>query len=138
MPRTHGYSIKGSRCYGTKDWGAKGRTNVIGGLINNKLLTVALTDSNINSNIFITWLRNDLIPLLPPNAIIVMDNASFHLNSDVRTYIEQAGHILEYLPTYSPDLNPIEHKWAQAKLLRQSIQCTVDTLFSDFCCNLFI
>ena len=27
MPRTHGYSIKGQRCYGKHDWGAKGRTN---------------------------------------------------------------------------------------------------------------
>jgi transposase len=23
--------------------------------------------------------------------------------------------LLEYLPSYSPDLNPIEHKWAQAR-----------------------
>ncbi|MGG2142661.1 transposase [Symbiopectobacterium sp. RP] len=23
--------------------------------------------------------------------------------------------MLEYLPTYSPDFNQIEHKWAQAK-----------------------
>jgi len=26
--------------------------------------------------------------------------------------IKDAGHILEYLPPYSPDLNPIEKKWA--------------------------
>ncbi|MGG2140698.1 transposase [Symbiopectobacterium sp. RP] len=25
------------------------------------------------------------------------------------------GYMVEYLPTYLPDLNPIEHKWAQAK-----------------------
>ncbi|MDZ5762236.1 IS630 family transposase domain protein [Candidatus Cyrtobacter comes] len=28
MPRT--YSLKGKRCYGKHDWGAKGRTNAIG------------------------------------------------------------------------------------------------------------
>ncbi|MGG2141579.1 transposase [Symbiopectobacterium sp. RP] len=27
--------------------------------------------------------------------------------------------MVEYLPTYSPDLNPIEHKWAQAKKERE-------------------
>ena len=32
MPRTHGYSSKGQKCYGLQDWGAKGRTNVIGAL----------------------------------------------------------------------------------------------------------
>lgn len=29
MPRTHGYALKGERCYGKHDWGAKGRTNAI-------------------------------------------------------------------------------------------------------------
>ena len=33
MPRTHGYSLKGERCYGKHDWGAKGRTNAIGALV---------------------------------------------------------------------------------------------------------
>jgi hypothetical protein len=32
MPRTHGYSLKGQRCYGKHDWGAKGRMNAIGAL----------------------------------------------------------------------------------------------------------
>ncbi len=32
-PRTHGYSPKGQRCFGLKNWGAKGRTNVIGALL---------------------------------------------------------------------------------------------------------
>ena len=31
-PRTHGYSKKGQRCYGTQDWHAKGRTNAIGAI----------------------------------------------------------------------------------------------------------
>jgi len=29
--------------------------------------------------------------------------------------MEQHEHIIEFLPPYSPDLNPIEKKWAQAK-----------------------
>jgi transposase len=43
-----------------------------------------------------------------------MDNASFHKRQDIQEAITQAGHILAYLPPYSPDLNPIEKKWAQA------------------------
>ena len=42
MPRTHGYALKGKRCYGRQDWGAKGRTNVIGALLRGVLLTINL------------------------------------------------------------------------------------------------
>ena len=46
--------------------------------------------------------------------------------------IEKAGHILEYLPPYSPDLNPIEPKWSQAKARRRKYHCDVDTLFEKY------
>jgi transposase len=44
--------------------------------------------------------------------------------------IEKAGHLLEYPPAYSPDLNPIEHKWAQAKAIRKQRDCSVGKLFA--------
>ncbi|PPE04047.1 hypothetical protein HCUR_00582 [Holospora curviuscula] len=44
--------------------------------------------------------------------------------------IRDAGHILLYLLLYSPDLNPIEHKWAHAKQIRCFRNCLIDVLFS--------
>jgi transposase len=133
MPRNYGYAVKGERCYGKHDWGARGRTNAIGALIGNDLLTVSLFDENINTEIFNGWAYQDLMPKLPKAAVIVMDNAAFHKSSEMKNIIESAGHILEYLPPYSPDLNPIEHKWAQAKSLRRKHSCDIDSLFKDFC-----
>ncbi|MEM6721514.1 MAG: transposase, partial [Bacteroidota bacterium] len=43
--------------------------------------------------------------------------------------IEQKGCALEFLPPYSPDLNPIEKKWAQAKSMRRKFGYTPDQLF---------
>ncbi|WP_422646014.1 hypothetical protein, partial [Xenorhabdus miraniensis] len=40
MPRQHGYSEKGLRCFGTHDWHAKGRINVIGAIIKNTFVTL--------------------------------------------------------------------------------------------------
>ncbi|MGI4776100.1 MAG: transposase [Janthinobacterium lividum] len=40
-----------------------------------------------------------------------MDNPAFHKGSTMQEQIKTAGHILGYLPPYSHDLNPIEHKW---------------------------
>ena len=133
MPRTHGYAVKGERCFGTHDWGARGRTNAIGALCGKELLTVCLFDDNINTNIFTSWVKQDLMPRLPKDSIIVMDNAAFHKNKDMQNDFKNAGHILEYLPPYSPDLNPIEPKWAQAKSIRRKYNCSIDQLFSDYC-----
>jgi hypothetical protein len=132
MPRNHGYSLKGKRCFGCHDWGAKGRTNAIGALIDKQLLTVALFECNINTETFAVWVNQELLPILPFQSVIVMDNASFHKGKWLKEKMELNGHILEYLPPYSPDLNPIEQKWAQAKLLRKKYNCNLDQLFTNF------
>ena len=129
MPRTHGYAPIGRRCFGTRDWHAKGRTNAIGALLNKALITIGLFTVNVNADVFTAWLEQDLLPKLPPGCVIVMDNATFHTRADTQYLIRKAGHILEYLPAYSPDLNPIEQKWAQAKAIRRRTQDTIDNLF---------
>ena len=95
------------------------------------LLTVSLFSCNINSDVFHAWAVQDLLTKLPENAVIVMDNATFHKRQDTQQAIKQAGHILEYLPPYSPGLNPIEPKWAQAKAVRRRKQCDIETLFKE-------
>lgn len=129
MPRTHGYAPVGKRCVDTQDWGAKGRTNAIGALLLGCLLTASLFSGSINANVFFAWVTQDLLPKLPEKCVVVMDNASFHKREDIRQAILDAGHILEYLPPYSPDLNPIEHKWAQAKAVRRRCRCSVEEIF---------
>lgn len=131
-PRTHGYSAKGKRCYGVHDWHPSKRTNVIGALVGKSLLTVSIFDCNVNTSIFNGWVEQDLIPKLANNSVVVTDNATFHKSPYLKTMIEKAGHILEYLPPYSPDLNPIEPKWAQAKSRRRKYRCDVDTLFEKY------
>ncbi len=110
MPRTHGYAKMGGCCFGTHDWGAKGRTNAIRALIGRSLLTIALFDCTTNIDAFTAWTEQDLLPKLSTESVIVMDNATFHKGKSMKQKIEAAGHTLEYLSPYSPDLNPIEHK----------------------------
>ncbi len=129
MPRTHGYSSKGQKCYGLQDWGAKGRTNVIGALCKGVLLTVTLLNGSVNTEVFNAWVEQDLIPKLPPKSVVIMDNAAFHKSPLIYEMLENAGHKLLYLPPYSPDLNPIEKKWAQAKKLRRKTGLSLEQLF---------
>jgi transposase len=129
MPRTHDYSKKGERCYGVHDLGAKGRTNAIGALIGKALLTVTLISANVDTQVFTSWVQQDLLHKLPEKSVIVIDNATFHKGKDMQIMIENSGHTLLYLPPYSPDLNPIEKKWAHAKKIRRSTSCSIDDLF---------
>jgi transposase len=131
MPPMHGYAPMGQRCYGVRDWHAKGRTNVIGALIGECLHTIGLFKTSINADVLYTWTVQDLLPKLPPACVIVMDNAAFHKRQDIQDVIAEAGRVLEYLPAYSPDLNLIEHKWAQSKALRRTFQCSIESLFNE-------
>ena len=101
-PRMNGSAKRGERCHGTYDWQARGRTNV--------LLTPSLTTAKFDAEIFNLWVEQDLLSKLPSGAVTVMDNATCHKRGDTRAMTETPGHTLEYLPPYSPDLNPIERK----------------------------
>ena len=57
----------------------------------------------------------EVLPQLPPNTVLVMDNAT---SRQARS------------TAYSPDLNPIERKWAQSKAIRKQKHCSGDELFS--------
>nr|WP_231858718.1 IS630 family transposase [Xenorhabdus nematophila] len=130
MPRTHGYSLKGSRCFGLHDWQHKGRINAIGAIIKNTFVTLSLFAGTINANVFHAWLTQDLLPKLPKGTVIVMDNAPFHKRGDTRQAITDHGCQLEWIPPYSPDLNPIENKWAETKTTRRRERCSIDELFT--------
>jgi transposase len=137
MPRTHGYRAKGLRCFGKKDWGAKGRTNVIGALMDKTLLCSCLLNCNVDSEVFHIWVTQQLLPVAPSNAVIVMDNATFHKRQDTQNAIAKAGMTLEFLPPYSPQLNPIENLWAKAKAIRRRLRCSISELFDSHLHNSF-
>ncbi|MFT4202553.1 MAG: transposase, partial [Chitinophagaceae bacterium] len=128
-PRERGYSPKGEKCYAAKDWHARGRMNAIGAMSNSWLPNVCLFDCNIDSDVFFAWLTQGLLPTVPPNSVIVLDNAAFHKRDDALLAVQEQGHVLEFLPPYSPDLNPIEKKWAQAKSIRKKFGYTPEELF---------
>lgn len=49
--------------------------------------------------------------------IVIADNASYHRGPSVRQYVESSGGevVIDYLPRYSPELNPDEQVWNHSK-----------------------
>lgn len=68
-----------------------------------------------NTKLVITWVKELLLPSLNTNSILIWDNATIHRSKELIKLIEKQNHTMLFLPPYSPDLNPIEHKWNELK-----------------------
>lgn len=71
--------------------------------------------------------------------ILILDNYPVHHSRVVRDYLAKVGKIkLKFLPTYSPDLNPIEWLWGytRKKYLNCRTPTTIDQLRNLLECSL--
>ena len=64
---------------------------------------------------FLRFVRTRLVPWLRPGDLVVMDNLNMHMMLADCSAIEAAGASPIYLPTYSPESNPVELLWANPK-----------------------
>jgi transposase len=69
----------------------------------------------VDREIFDAFVERVLAPSLRPGQFVVLDNLAVHQSPKARRLIEAAGCRVVFLPTYSPDLNPIEHAFAKLK-----------------------
>ena len=73
------------------------------------------------AEVFEAYVEHFLAPKLKPGKVVVMDNLSAHKPKRVMELIEGRGCRLLYLPSYSPDYNPIEDGSSKIKnLLRKT------------------
>ncbi|MGI8403593.1 MAG: IS630 family transposase [Thermomicrobiales bacterium] len=80
----------------------------------------------LDRDAFEAFVEELLVPTLTPGQTVVLDNLSVHKSATARALIEAAGCALVFLPTSSPDFNPIEQAFAK---LKQAAR-TVDAILS--------
>ena len=73
------------------------------------------------ARVFETYVQRVLVPSLRRGQV-VMDNLSAHKGERVRELIEGRGCELLYLPSYSPDFNPIEEAFSKIKGLIRKVE----------------
>ena len=89
-----------------------------------------LLDGPMDGDAFLAYVEQVLVPELMPGETVIMDNLPAHKVRGVREAIEAAGAELRYLPSYSPDLNPIEMAFSKLKaILRAAAERTLDGLW---------
>lgn len=75
-----------------------------------------------NTEVFQAYVREILVPVLRPGDIVIMDNLGAHKDERTLALIRQAQAQIQFLPAYSPDLNPIEMMWSKVKALLRKAQ----------------
>ena len=130
MTCTHARSLAGTRAFASapRNWGDN--VSIISALgFDGPLATLHLPGA-VNGEAFLLYVKEVLVPKLWPGAVVVLDNLGAHRARAVRAQIKAAGARLEYLPPYSPDLNPIEQVFAKLKaLLRRAAARTKEALW---------
>lgn len=121
IQRQYARSMRGKPIFAEIKGKRSRRSNIIAGLLNNQLIAPCVFSGYVNADCFNYWLEHHLLKELSPGHIIIIDNASFHKSAKTRELIEKAQCRLIFLPPYSPDLNPIENRWAIIKALIKKI-----------------
>ncbi len=112
---------RGQRAIGRVPRNTPPNTTVIAAMSMHGMGATMVLDGATDTAAFEVYIRHFLLPTLQPGQVIVLDNLSAHKNPRIRTMIEGCGCEVWYLPSYSPDLSPIEEAFAKLKtLLRQA------------------
>ena len=132
MARRYGRSPCGQRATAKVPFGHWKRLSVLSALgIEGVLASMSLEDAT-DGAAFAAYLEQVLLPVLrehKPDAVLVMDNLRPHKTPEVQAVLDGSGFAYRYLPSYSPDLSPIEPAWAKVKSdLRRVAARTVETL----------
>jgi transposase len=127
MAPLRGWGPKGKRLRSYAPHGHWRTLTFLGALRCDRLTAPCVFDGPINGQCFRAYIEQQLLPVLKPGDIVVMDNLGSHKSAAVRQMIRAAGARLWYLPPYSPDLNPIEQAFAKIKhWMRLAQRRTID------------
>ena len=114
MTRSHGRCPRGERLVMEVPHGHWKTTTFVAGLRTGGLVAPTVVDGPMTGDVFVAYVRQQLVPTLRPGDVVVMDNLSSHKRAAVRIAIESVGAKLRLLPPYSPDLNPIERAFSKS------------------------
>ena len=132
MTRLYGWGPRGERLIDAVPHGHWTTTTFLAALRRDGVIAPLVLDGPVTGEVFRAYIAQMLAPKLRRGDVVVMDNVATHRVSGIREAITAAGASLLSLPSYSPDLNPIEQLFAKLKaLLRKAATRSRDTLWAS-------
>src|SRR5215468_5596116 len=103
MVRLWGRGPRGIELIGRAPCGEWQTITFVAALRHNKMVAPMAVQGAMNTEMFLAYVEQCLVPTLKRGDIVVMDNVSTHKSPRIREAVENARATLRYLPQYSPD-----------------------------------
>jgi transposase len=118
MRRLRARAPKGKRAYGKVPRNRGKNTTLIAAITLEGAMGESMTlEEATDSEAFEAYVEHFLAPSLSKGQVVVLDGLRAHRPKRVRKLIEARGADLLFLPSYWPDLNPIEEAFSKIKAL---------------------
>jgi transposase len=111
----YGYSPKGERLKLSVPRNRDKNTTLLASITVEGMGPSMAVEGSPTKEVFEAYLEQVLLPELEEGQVLIMDKLPAHKRAKVRELIEGRGCQLLYLPSYSPDYNPIEEAFSKIK-----------------------
>jgi transposase len=115
MDRLRSRAPKGERAYGKVPRNRGKNTTLIASMSLHGMGETMCIQGATDAKAFEVYIEHFLAPTLSEGQVVVLDKLGAHRPQRIRELIEQRGAELVFLPSYSPDLNPIEEAFSKIK-----------------------
>lgn len=116
MTRLRSRAPRGERAYGRVPRNrGKNQTLIASISLKGGMGEAISIEGGTDAEVLETYVRDFLAPSLEAGQVVVMDKLGAHRSTRVKELIEARGCDLVLMPSYSPDLNPIEEAFSKIK-----------------------
>jgi len=116
MTRLRARAPKGERAYGKVPRNRGKNQTLIASITLQGAMGASLSiEGSTDAELFETYVEEVLAPTLTSGQVVVLDSLGAHRTERVKELVEERGADLLFLPSYSPDLNPIEQAFSKIK-----------------------
>ena len=117
MMRLRARAPRGKRAYGRVPRNrGKNQTLIASVTLEGGMGEAISIEGATDAEVFEAYVQDFLAPTLKAGQeVVVLDGLGAHRTARVREFIERRGAELLFLPSYSPDLNPIEEAFSKIK-----------------------
>jgi transposase len=118
MTRLRARAPKGKRAYGEVPRNRGKNTTLVAAITLEGAMGASMTVEGATESLaFEAYVERFLAPSLREGQVVVLDGLGAHRTQKVRELVEGRGADVVFLPSYSPDMNPIEEAFSKIKHL---------------------